>query len=182
MVFGVFWRFECSNEIPSISSVAECRIWAVRVVGFSFQVFLRIWGPKVVNLWNFAFGLILVSIQDSNARIRIPRVPLDLGDDFRPRWVLGWFLRGSELVLAFLAWVSFLWFSRMSGQEDLKFVFWWFHWVQNIEYNWLAYVVCVCGVSHESWGSFRWFETWVAFFWLVEYFNYSKLFILRHLS
>lgn len=64
------------------------------------EIFLKIWDPKLWNCGILAFGLTLTNIQGSDARIE--RVVLGLGDKFRSRWVLGWFLRGFNLVLAFL--------------------------------------------------------------------------------
>lgn len=98
------------------------------------------------------------------------------GGHFRPRWSLGCSLRGIELVLAFLG-VELVFFvifmnvdSWMSGQGDLGFVSWRFHWVWNIKYNWFEYMVwiivfrtnLVCHFNVLSFVSFS--GAWVLFF------------------
>lgn len=65
-------------------------------------------------------------------------------DNYSYRWGLGWFIRGSKLVLNFsgLKLVFFL-FSWISDQREIGFMPWWFKWVRNIEYNLFANVMCV---------------------------------------
>lgn len=63
----------------------------------------------------------------------------------------------------FRHWVSFLWFSLISSQWDLKFMFSQFLWVWNIDYNWFAFVICVHGVPNESRGWIWYFESQLCF-------------------
>lgn len=41
------------------------------------------------------------------------------------------------------------------AQKDLRLIFWWFHWVHNVKFNRVAYMICMYRMPTNSEGRFQ---------------------------